>query len=146
MMLLQSTAGGDLVLHQWCFLALLLVWGKLWSAQLHTPFWNYVPPLFAVYSVLCSVCGVHIFARRTGQQPSPEPQLHLPHSAWSLYQLSVVWHDNGHHKGDHQPCLSLLEETSFDPWARVNSIANSLYCISFKFILSSWGKTLCVFY
>lgn len=97
---------------------------------------------FAVYSVHCSVCGVPTLL---GQQDSNPLQIHNSIFHMQSHQLWGVWHDNNHHKGDHQPWLSLLGETSLDPWAghccsRVNSGANSLYSTSFNFILFSWGK------
>lgn len=88
-----------------------------------------------VCSVLCTLLSLWCSYLCKENRTATVSRTATPSSTFSLFsifqshQLSVVWHDNSHHKGNHQLCLSLLGETSLDPWAgyccsRVNSIAN----------------------
>lgn len=78
---------------------------KLWSAQLLTPFWESVPPSFALHSVHFLVCGVLTCARRTGLQSSHPLQNHnctFHIQLVSILAVSMAW---AHHMGDRPSAL-----------------------------------------
>lgn len=118
----MTVRGGDLVFHQWCFQALLLVWGKaLISSASHT-FLSICAPL--VCSPLCTLLSLWCpYLCKGNKQVSNPLQNHncsfhiqmvsIFHPISCQYDMTTVLI----RQTDHQPCLSLLGETSLDPWA-----------------------------
>lgn len=92
---------------------------KLSSAQLHTLFWESVPPLFALHSVHFLLCGVLIVQEENSnplqnhnctfhlQLVSIFPPIHCQYD-----MTTVIIRET-----ERKFCLSLLGKTSLDPWA-----------------------------
>lgn len=137
--------GGDLVLPQWCFLALLLVWGKALISSASHPFLSLCLPCLH-YTLYISYLVVSLRVQEQNSNPlqGHNCTFHLQLVSTSApiscqYDMTTVIT----REPDHQSCCLYWEKHLLIhglATAVVNGIENSLGSVSFQFILFSWWK------